>query len=403
MPNEDAKLFQPIRVGNLNLAHRVVLAPLTRYRASEAHVPTDFMLDYYSQRASTPGTLLITEATFIAAKAGGYDNIPGIWSDAQVEAWKKIVDAVHARGSYIYLQMWQLGRAADPEVLARPDSPSNPGGPYPFVSASDIKTPEKQDGPTPRPLTHEEILEYIELFGQAAHNAVHRARFDGVEIHAAHGYLIDQFTQDVSNKRTDVWGGSIENRTRFAREVVKKVVSVVGEERTSIRLSPFNTWQGMHMEHPQPTFAYLVSRIREDHPRLSYLHVVEPRVAGIFDRTPSSGESNEFLRAIWKSPQAAQNGSVYFSAGGYTPERALQGAEQADDVIVFGRFFISNPDLPTRIKKGLPLTPYDRKTFYDALNPKGYIDYPFADPEAEAHYKSRKGLRNGAPSEQTPE
>ena len=153
-----------------------------------------------------------------------------------------MVDAVHAQGSYIYMQLWQLGRASLPEVLAQPDSPANPGGPYPYVSASDVRMSGRDV--SPRPLTHDEILEYIELFGQAAHNAVHRAGFDGVEIHGAHGYLVDQFTQDVSNKRTDIWGGSIENRTRFALEVIKKVTSVVGPERTGIRLSPFSTFQG---------------------------------------------------------------------------------------------------------------------------------------------------------------
>lgn len=387
MANADAKLFQPIRVGNMELKSRVVLAPLTRYRATDAHVPTDMMVDYYVQRATTPGSLLITEATFIAAKAGGYNNVPGIWSDEQVEGWKKVVDAVHAQGSYIYMQLWQLGRASIPENLAQPDSPANPGGPYPYVSSSDVRMSGRDV--SPRPLTHEEILEYIELFGQAAHNAVHRAGFDGVEIHGAHGYLIDQFTQDVSNKRTDMWGGSIKNRTRFALEVIKKVVSVVGQERTGIRLSPFSTFQDMRMEHPQPTFAFLVSQIREAYPSFSFIHVVEPRVAANIDRTVLKGESNDFLRAIWNGPNSAtKNHSVYLSAGGYTPETALDDAEKKDDLVVFGRYFISNPDLPARIKKNIPFTPYNRDTFYLNKNPLGYIDQTFADPESEALYKS---------------
>ena len=340
MAHIGSKLFKPIRVGNIELKHRVVLAPLTRYRADKAHVPTDLMVDYYAQRASTPGGLLITEATFIAARAGGYEQVPGIWSDAQVEGWKKVVDAVHAQGCHIYMQLWQLGRAAMPDVLAKPDSPENPGGPYPYVSSSDVPIKARTHAP-PRALTHEEILEYIELFGKAAHNAVHGAGFDGVEIHGAHGYLVDQFTQDVCNKRTDMWGGSMENRCRFALEVIKKIVSVVGEERTAIRLSPFAQFQDMYMEHPQLTFAYLVSRIREAYPRFSYLHIVEPRVHGNLDRTPREGESNDFLRAIWKGPKSLENGSVYLAAGGYTPETALQDAEK-DDLIVFGRPFTSN-------------------------------------------------------------
>lgn len=156
----------------------------------------------------------------------------------------KVVDAVHSQGSFIYMQLWALGRAAQPTIISQAGSPKNPQGPYPYVSASDIPLSTRNDGIKPRPLTHEEILEYIELYGKAAHNAVHGAGFDGVEVHAAHGYLIDQFTQDVSNKRTDQWGGSIENRIRLALEVTRKVVNAVGEERTGIRLSPFNTFQG---------------------------------------------------------------------------------------------------------------------------------------------------------------
>ncbi|KAL5532353.1 hypothetical protein ACEPAF_5923 [Sanghuangporus sanghuang] len=200
MQRADAKLFRPIRVGNINLVHRIVMSPMTRFRADDAHVPTDIIVEYYAQRASVPGTLLITEATFIAARAGGYDSVPGIWNDEQVAGWKKVTDAVHAQGRTI------------------------------LVSSSNIPLPDKENACKPHPLTHEEILEYIDLFGQAAHNAVHRAGFDGVEVHSAHGYLIEQFLQDTSNKRTDQWGGSVEGRTRFVLEVVKKVVSMAGEE-----------------------------------------------------------------------------------------------------------------------------------------------------------------------------
>ncbi|KAH8110922.1 NADH:flavin oxidoreductase/NADH oxidase [Phellopilus nigrolimitatus] len=356
MSHSAAKLFQPVRVGALTLQHCVVYAPCTRFRADDAHVPTDAMAAYYAQRASVPGTLLIAEATLIAAKAGGYNNVPGIWSAAQVAGWKKVVDAVHAQGSYIYLQLWQLGRAAQPHDAV------------------------------PRALTHDEILEYIELFGTAAHNAVHGAGFDGVEVHGAHGFLVDQFTQDVSNRRTDQWGGSIENRTRFALEVLKKIASVVGEERTAIRLSPFNPVQDMRMEHPEPTFAHLVRRIRETHPRFAFIHVVEPRIAGDNDRVAQAGESNDFLRAIWKTPESEANGSVYVAAGGYKPEIALETAETKGDLVAFGRYYTSNPDLPVRIRKGIPFTPYDRKTFYSP-GLVGYTDQKFADSETEAKYE----------------
>ncbi|OCB91223.1 NADH:flavin oxidoreductase/NADH oxidase [Sanghuangporus baumii] len=411
------KLFQPIRVGNVQLSHRIVLAPLTRTRADDAHVPTPTMVEYYAQRASVPGTLLLAEGTFIAAKAGGLNNAPGIWSDAQIEGWKKVADAVHAQGSYIYMQLYangrapdphvlfspdspihaqgsyiymQLyanGRAPDPHVLFSPDSPSNPGGPYPFVAPSPIPLSTSDQSIVPRELTHEEILEYIELFGQAAYNAVYRAGFDGVEIHCAHGYLIEQFIDDRANRRTDQWGGSIDNRIRFPLEVIKKVVSVVGEERTGFRLSPFSTFQDMRMDHPYPTFAALTARVREAYPRLAYLHVVEPRIAGAVDRVALEGESNNFLRSIWKAPDSLKNGSVYLSAGGYNPETAIEHAGKGDELVVFGRYFISNPDLPARIKKGIPLTPYVRSKFYTGAH-EGYTDYPFADPETEARYNS---------------
>ncbi|EJD07844.1 NADH:flavin oxidoreductase/NADH oxidase [Fomitiporia mediterranea MF3/22] len=390
MPQSDAKLFQPIRVGHLNLAHRIVFAPLTRFRADDAHVPTDIMVEYYTQRASVPGTLLIAEGTVIAARAGGIGNVPGIWSDAQVQGWKKVVSAVHAQGSYIYLQLWSLGRTAEPKFLSQSDCPQNPGGPYPYVSSSDLMMSERDDGIKPNPLSHEEILQHIELFGQAAHNAVHGAGFDGVEIHGAHGYIIDQFTQDVCNKRSDMWGGNIENRTRFALEIIKSVTSAVGEERTGIRLSPFATRRDMHMEHSEPTFAYLVSRIREAYPRFAYLHAVEPRASGQFDRTPLKGESLDFLRAIWKGPNSEENGSVFIVAGGYSPQEAIRVSEENDDLVAFGRFYISNPDLPARVKKGISLTPYNRATFYDVGSPAGYVGYAFADPEVEANYRAKR-------------
>ncbi|KAL5483568.1 hypothetical protein ACEPAI_8800 [Sanghuangporus weigelae] len=390
MTYSNSKLFQPIRIGNLSLAHHVVLAPLTRFHADDAHVPTDLMVEHYAQRASVPGTLLIAEATPVAAKAGGLANLPGIWSDAQVEGWKKVVDAVHAQGSYIYLQIWALGRAAEPSFLAQPDCLQNPGGPHPYVSSSDLPPSDRKDGIKPRPLTHEEILEYIELFGHAARNAVHRSGFDGVEVHGAHGYLIDQFTKDVCNKRTDMWGGSLENRARFALEVLKKITETVGEERTAIRLSPFADHRDMGMPHPHPTFAYLVSRIREAYPRFSYLHVVEPRVAGVNDRTPRIGESLDFLRAIWKNPESEKDGSMFMAAGGYTAKDAVRVAEETGDLIAFGRFYISNPDLPVRIKKEIPFTPYNRATFYLTGTVEGYNDYAFADEDTEARFAEWK-------------
>lgn len=275
---ENTKLFTPLKVGSTELDHRVVMAPLTRFRADKDHVPTDAMAQYYAQRSVVPGTLIISEATFISAKAGGYPNIPGLWTDAQLAAWKKVTDAIHAKGSKAFVQLWHLGRAAHPDPVGSGGAVPDDNFDYKkdFVSASNI--PMYEGGPAPRPLTEEEIWATVNDYATAAKNAVEKGGFDGVEIHGAHGYLIDQFTQDTSNKRTDAWGGSIENRSRFAVEVSKAVVKAVGAERVGIRLSPWSNFQGMRMSDPVPQFSYLIAQLRQLD--LAFLHLVEPRVAG---------------------------------------------------------------------------------------------------------------------------
>ncbi|KIY72910.1 FMN-linked oxidoreductase [Cylindrobasidium torrendii FP15055 ss-10] len=365
-----SKLFQPIRVGTMPLQHRVVLAPLTRFKATAEHVPhAPLVAEYYSQRAHTPGNLLITEATFIAPRAGGYKNVPGIWNEDQIHAWKEITDAVHAKGSFIYLQLWALGRAADPAVLKEE-------GDYPYVSASDIPMPGNPVNP--RPLTVEEIKEYVGLYAQAARNAV-KAGFDGVEIHGANGYILDQFSRECSNKRTDAYGGSIENRLRFPLEVIEAVSAAIGADRTGYRLSPWNAIQGMDTVDAVPVFTALVNAVKERYPKLAYLHIVEPRVLGLYDRkdgTPE-GESNDFVRDLLKGTDIP-----LISAGGYTTESAVETADQKGDLIAFGRYYISNPDIAYRIKAGIAFTKYNRKTFYLPGNvSEGYTDYPFADAE----------------------
>jgi len=232
-----SKLFKPLKVGNVEIQNRVVLAPLTRCRASDEHVPLPFVADYYAQRGSFPGTLLITEATFIAAKAAGSRNVPCIWNEAQIQGWKHVTDAVHKKGSFIFMQQWALGRSASDEVLKEELGPD--AG---VKSSSDIPIAGKD---TPTPLTEAEIEEYFELSAQAAKNAI-AAGFDGVEIHGANGFLVDQFTQDTANKRTDKWGGSVENRARFGIEVAKAVVNAIGAERTAIRLSPYVRMNDMY-------------------------------------------------------------------------------------------------------------------------------------------------------------
>ncbi|KAJ6555716.1 hypothetical protein B0H10DRAFT_1847694 [Mycena sp. CBHHK59/15] len=367
MSSTTSKLFEPLKVGTAALQHRVVLAPLTRYKASTEHVPyLPLVSEYYGQRASRPGTLLITEATVIAARAGGYAHVPGIWSPEQIAAWKVVTDTVHAKDSFIFMQLWALGRAANSEQLQSED-PS-----FPYVSASDVQLIGRDK--RPRPLTVPEIKEYVGLYAQAAKNAI-EAGCDGVEIHGANGYLIDQFLQDVSNKRTDEYGGSIENRARFALEVVDAVAAAVGAENTAIRFSPWSHFQDMAMPDPLPTFSYVLSQLAARHPGLAYVHLVEPRINGSVTRDASSvgtHESNDALRAIWAPRPLVR-------AGGFTREGALEAAESGD-LVAFGRSYISNPDLPTRLEKGIPLAAYDRSTFYlvGENSPRGYTDHAFA-------------------------
>ncbi|VDB93773.1 unnamed protein product [Peniophora sp. CBMAI 1063] len=341
-------LFTPIKVGNSLLQHRIVLAPLTRFRADDEHVHTDIAIEYYEQRASTPGTLLISEGTFIAPQAGGYPNVPGIWSDEQVAAWRKVTDAVHAKQGFIFAQIWALGRTAFAAVLEKE-------GPYEVIGPSAI--PLDAEHATPRPLTKEEIKEYVQFYAQAAKNAV-RAGFDGVEIHSANGYLLDQFLQTNSNTRTDEYGGSIENRIRFVCEVLDAVAAAIGPERTAIRFSPWSSFQKMRMPDPKPTFGAVVEYAAKHHPNLAYIHAVEARADG-FDIVPErAGENNDFIRDIW-APRPL------ILAGGITRELALKITERDKNVLVgMGRHYISNPDLPKRWLHDAVLTPYKREYFY---------------------------------------
>ncbi|KAI0284121.1 hypothetical protein BC826DRAFT_1093754 [Russula brevipes] len=304
-----SKLFQPIQFGNVTLQHRVVMAPLTRNRGDNKHTHTDLAVEHYAARASVPGSLIISEATFIAHKASGYTfHAPGIWSEEQIAGWKKVTDAVHAKGSFMYLQLWALGRAASPEQLQRED-PS-----FEYVSPGTIPIPgsstANNDTTRPRALTKAEISEYVQLYATAARNAVERAGFDGVEIHGANGFLVDQFLKEASNDRVDEYGSSPENRARFALEVAAAVSAAVGEERTQ-RISPV------------ATFSYLVSELRRRHPNFGYLHVYVEE------------ESNDFLRDIW-------TGKPWISAGGFTRDSALKQADERGELVAFGRYYTSN-------------------------------------------------------------
>jgi NADPH2 dehydrogenase len=365
-----SKLFEPLKIGNTQLQNRIVMAPLTRFRADEEHVPLPYVAEYYAQRASSPGTLLISEATFIAPQAGGYAHAPGIYSKAQIEAWKKVTAAVHAKGSFIYLQLWALGRATDPSQLKK-----ELGEKGIVKSSSDVAF---KGGAKPEALTEEEIQEYIKWYAQAAKNSI-EAGFDGVEIHGANGYLVDQFTQDTCNKRTDAWGGSIEKRARFGIEVAKAVVAAVGADKTGIRLSPYSSFQGMRMADPVPQFSYLAEELKKLN--LAYLHVVESRINGNVDTEAT--EKVDFLVDIWGKT------SPVLIAGGFKPASAKRAVDEEykskDIAIVFGRYFISTPDLVFRIKEGIELTPYNREKFYNKTEQDGYTTWAFSKEfEAQA-------------------
>ncbi|KAJ7857540.1 NADH:flavin oxidoreductase/NADH oxidase [Mycena leptocephala] len=363
------KLFQPLQVGDIQLAHRVVFAPATRYRVDDTHTPFPHVAEYYEQRASTSGSLLISEATLIAQKAGGAKNTPGIWSDDQIASWKAVTDRVHAKGSFMFLQMWALGRAVQAEILEKEN--------ITCVSASDIPLP---GGPTPRPLTVDEIKEYMELYAQAAKNAIDKAGFDGVEIHGANGYLINQFLHGRSNTRTDAYGGSVENRARFALEVTEAVVKAVGQKKTAFRISPWGTWQDMQIDDLKPTYGYLITELRNRYPDMAYLHAVEPRADGDgTSTTMKEYHSNDFLREIWGD-------RPFISAGGYTRASGIATAEKKGDLIAYARPYIANPDLPYRLIHDIALTIGDRALYYapGSADPKGYTDYAFASPVVKA-------------------
>lgn len=370
---EKSKLFQSLHIGHVELKHRIAMASLTRFRAGEDHIQLPIAVDYYAQRASVPGTLIIAEATLISPAHGGVPNAPALWNDTHIAGWRKITDAVHAKGSYILCQLIAPGRAASADTLM------NEGG-HDLLSSSAVALPASaalgsediMQPPTPREMTDNEIKSCIADFSQAGRNAI-AAGFDGVEIHGANGYLVDQFLQDTCNKRTDSWGGSIENRARFGIKVAAALVDAIGADRVGFRISPWSPFQGMRMDDPVPQFSYLVSKLKELH--LAYLHVIESRVNNNVDCEKNGGI--DFVLDIW------DNLTPVLVAGGFDPTQAFKAVDEEykkfNVVIVFGRHFLANPDLPFRVEHGLDLNIYDRSTFYSIKEPKGYLDYPFSD------------------------
>lgn len=352
-------LFSPAKLGALALKNRMVMAPLTRNRAGEGGVPQPINVEYYEQRASAG--LIITEATPISAMAHGYPALPGIYTDAQIAGWKKVTDAVHAKGGKIVLQLWHVGRISHPSLLPNNALPVAPSAIKPAGQAFTYQG--LQDYVTPRALNADELPAIVADYVHATKSAL-AAGFDGVEVHAANGYLLDQFLRDGSNKRTDQYGGSFENRSRLLLEVVKAVVAVAGADRVGVRLSPVNPFNDMKDSNPQALFNYVTDVLNPFH--LAYLHVVEGGIHG-------GGESEPFdfaeLRKHFKGAYIAN--LAYDKARG----NAAIASGHAD-AVAYGVPFIANPDLVERFKLDAPLNEADANTFYGGTE-KGYTDYPF--------------------------
>ncbi|KAF6987126.1 hypothetical protein CFC21_004800 [Triticum aestivum] len=361
---EPIPLLTPYKMGHFDLAHRVVLAPLTRQR-SYGNVPQLHAAVYYSQRA-TAGGLLIAEATGISDTAQGYTDTPGIWTAEHVEAWKPIVAAVHAKGALFFCQIWHVGRVSTFEL--------QPGGAAPLSSTEKGVGPQMSfDGrleefSPPRRLTVEEIPAIIDDFRKAARNAID-AGFDGVEIHGANGYIIEQFLKDSANDRTDEYGGSLENRCRFALEVVDAVVKEVGGHRVGIRLSPFTDYMDCHDSDPHSLALYMSTKLN-DHGIL-YIHMIEPRMAIVDGRRVVPKRLLPYREAFKGS---------FIANGGYDREEGGKVVTEGyTDLVAFGRLFLANPDLPKRFEVGAELNKYDRMTFYTSDPVVGYTDYPFLE------------------------
>jgi N-ethylmaleimide reductase len=353
-----SRLLEPFKLGPITLPNRFAMAPLTRNRAVEGFVPSPLAIEYYGQRASAG--LLISEATQVSQQGQGYQDTPGIYSKEQIAGWRKVTDRVHAKGGHIFLQLWHVGRISHTSL--------QPNGGAP-VAPSAIRANGKTfvggtfaDVSEPRALELSEIPAIIDSFRQGAANAI-VAGFDGVEIHGANGYLLDQFARDGTNKRTDAYGGGIENRAKLMLEVAKAVVAEVGAERTGIRISPVTPANDVSDSNPQALFDYIVDHLNAL--KLVYIHVIEGATGGARDIAPFDYRS---LRNRFKGAYIANNGYDFELA-----DKVLSANEA--DLIAFGKPFISNPDLVERFRRGATLNAFDKATFYGG-GAKGYTDYP---------------------------
>jgi N-ethylmaleimide reductase len=366
-----ANLFDAVKVGDLELKHRIVMSPLTRSRAGENLAPREMNVEYYAQRSSA--AIIITEATHVFPQGIGYPFTPGIGTEEQIAGWKKVVDAVHASGGKIFLQIWHVSCISHREMQENGELP---------VSASAIKPAGElftgkgmTEFETPRALRLEEIPGIVEYFRQGAENAK-KAGFDGVEIHGANGYLLDQFLEDGTNKRTDEYGGSIENRARLLLEVVDEAINIWGANRVGVRLSPAGSFSDMSDSNPSQTFGYAAENLGER--GIAYLHIIEPEPQNAVKYTVNSEQISavKHLKSIFK-------GTV-IAAQGYDLESGNAVIERGDaDLVAFGKLFIANPDLPERFRKNAPLNEPVVSAFYGG-GEHGYIDYPTLEKTAAA-------------------
>lgn len=361
-----ADLFEPVQLGPYLLANRIVMAPLTRSRASEEGVPTPLMAEYYAQRASAG--LIVTEGVNISPQGRGYMRTPGIYDNAQIEGWRPIVDAVHALGGRIFPQLWHVGRISHPSLQPNGALPVAPSAVRPEAS---VFTPDGfRRCVTPRALTTGEIYAIVEQYRQAARRAL-QAGFDGVEIHAANGYLLEQFLRDSTNEREDHFGGSIENRARFLLEVVDAVISVMGSSRVGVRLSPLGLVNDADLDSdPQAIYSYVVEKLNAF--RVAYLHVIEGSPQG--PREIPGGFDPQILRQLFQGKYIANNG--------YDLKMAKDACRRhRADLVSFGRAYIANPDLVERFKRGALLNTPDHATFFGG-DARGYTDYPMLGASA---------------------
>uniref|UniRef100_A0A0D6QY31 NADH:flavin oxidoreductase/NADH oxidase N-terminal domain-containing protein n=1 Tax=Araucaria cunninghamii TaxID=56994 RepID=A0A0D6QY31_ARACU len=358
-------LITTYQMGPFLLSHRVVLAPLTRER-SYNYIPQPHAVLYYSQR-TTPGGFLITEATGISPSAQGFPDTPGIWSRDQVEAWKPIVNAVHEKGGIFFCQLWHCGRHS--HVDYQPDGRSPVSSTSKKLSGQIVLPNHKDvaDFSNPRPLRREEIPLIVADFRNAAINAID-AGFDGIEIHGAHGFLVDQFMKDAVNDRTDCYGGTLENRCRFALEVVEAVADAIGPDRVGIRLSPFAAFLEAYDSNPEALGIYMAEALNKYN--ILYAHCVEPRMVTALEKLNATEKSLVAMRKAFKR--------TFLVAGGFNREEGNAAISSGNaDLVVYGRLFLANPDLPRRFELNASLNKYNRATFYTSDPVVGYTDYPF--------------------------